>query len=563
MTPQRWTEEADNVLRDSGLTTPGAPTHEYTTVVLAGAVNSAKTSLLRRLLVDTDVTVPAWAGVSAREETAATNAIEVLGCRLVDTPGLQAMSQWHASETAQALLEADAVMLLTTTNLFSASDESGQDLTALSVASGEAFGKPGMHYPNQALAILVTRFDEASLDPTEFPEAYAEARERKLKELAGLLADHAPEAAARAYLDVIAPDPFGRTRERHASPTDYDQYRAWDGVQGVVDWLRTLPPRHQELRESTKIRQRLAALAAARSDLAEGATHAASTAAQAAAAAAEAERLADRIRREEAAAGERLDAAMEKALYLAPQPSDPRFKEELSRLVQEHLQHWAEDTLAAMQELAQLAQASLPHMEVGDPATAARQATDRLLTSPAVSIEDAAALLKMVRTALTGLGPAGTGQVNNTVAEGEALLGWLTPKRVVFLTVVLDAADEVLQLTTANEARRSEDLNQHRVKLTEYARELADQLFTTSDAASGWRGIFEVLHTTAAAAARTAANEAGQAARDEEAVVARLTRVQELLNSCPTPAQPAQDQTKTTAMTASSRAVTNAAGCGK
>lgn len=544
MTPQDWTDQADTALRDAGVTPPSAPSYDCPTVVLAGAVNSAKTSLLRRLLVDAQVPVPAWAGVSAREETATTNAVNVLGCRLVDTPGLEAMSRWHASETRQALLEADAVMLLTTTNLFAASDGTGQDLSALAVASGHAFGKPGLHYPDQALAVLVTRFDEATLDPTEFPEAYAETRERKLQELAGLLGDHAPETAGHAHLGVIAPDPFGRSRERQASPSDYDDYRTWDGVQDVVDWLRSLPPRHAELRESTKIRQRVAALAALQADLAQAAAHAAVTAAHAAADAAEAERLADRCQREQAAAGERLDAAMEKALYSAPQPNDPRFQQELSSLVQEHLRQWAEETLADMQELAELAQASLPPIQIADPATAARRATDRMLSgSHPVNPEDAVALLSVVRKALAGLGPNEAQAGKDATAEAEALFSWLTPKRAAFLSVVLDAADEVLQLTMGNQARRTEDLQRHRAKLTKQAHALADELFTTNDAATGWRGIFGALHDSTAAAARAGRSEAEGAAQEEAETAGKLEQVEQLLSGCPTPASPVQPST--------------------
>lgn len=537
MTPEEWCARVDRLEPVSNAEEAAAVADPPPTVVLVGAVNSAKTSLLRRLLIDCELPVPDWAVVSAREETSVTNSVEVLGCRLVDTPGLEALSQWHTGETTQALLGADALVLLTTSNLFASDSTDDEAVQALSVASGDLFAKNGLAYPKEALAVLVTRFDEAGLDPTDFPQDYAAARQRKLEELAGLLGRHAPHAAGRSYLDVVAPDPFGRTRNRTADRHEYDPYRSWDGISEFSTWLGSLPARVSDLRQWTAVRRRAAALTRRDAELTAALAQEVQGSADARAAHAESVRLAERCGREKAAVSERLSAALDKALYSAPQLDDPRFRAELSRHIQEQLRRWADDTVLVLEELAGQAQTALPDLDLGDAATAAERLAGGVYVPSNLRehADNARAVIEIVRAALAKIAPEPSDDPLGGATEAEPLFGWLTPERVVALNLVMELASVLIQAGEQVESHRAQQLQWHRDRLAEEGQKLARMMFTSQATPAGWEGIFEYLQQAADDSARLAEAVAQASSVRSADLSDRLAEVQKLLDSCPQP----------------------------
>ena len=84
---------------------------------LFGAFDTGKSSILRRLLVDSGQPVPDWLTVSARHETFADQLVEVAGCAIRDTPGLSPegldVRSLKNSQVARATLGLTDVLLVT------------------------------------------------------------------------------------------------------------------------------------------------------------------------------------------------------------------------------------------------------------------------------------------------------------------------------------------------------------------------------------------------------------------------------------------------------------------
>ena len=79
-------------------------------VVLFGAYDAGKSSLLKRLLVDWGSPVPEWLTVSGRRETFESKRVEVTGLGLTDTPGLSSGNGEHDDLTLGAMRIADAYL---------------------------------------------------------------------------------------------------------------------------------------------------------------------------------------------------------------------------------------------------------------------------------------------------------------------------------------------------------------------------------------------------------------------------------------------------------------------
>ena len=71
-------------------------------VVVFGAYDAGKSSLLKRLLVDWGTTVPDWLTVSGRRETFEPKRVAANGFGFVDTPGLGSGNNEHDEFTLDA-----------------------------------------------------------------------------------------------------------------------------------------------------------------------------------------------------------------------------------------------------------------------------------------------------------------------------------------------------------------------------------------------------------------------------------------------------------------------------
>lgn len=541
MTPEQWCEVADQALSRTDKRRAGE-SRASPRVVMVGAYNTAKTSLLRRLLVDEGLPVPDWARVSAREETSATNDVEVVNCTLIDTPGLEALSRWHATATREALDDADAIMLLTTSNLFATDDAlelPDEDyMRPIDVLSGKVFADPGVTFPPGSLAILVTRFDESSgLDPSDFPEAFDESRVAKLEELHNLLREHAPEAAKTCWKAAVASDPFGRTGNRSASREDFDAYRDWDGMAEVVEWLRELAAKAPELGRWREVRVRAVDLNRDVNGLAGQLSDAQQRAAEAIAGTSECSRIISKCEREKEAAVTRLSAAVDRAVYSTPGPDDEHFEIELRSLLQQELANWAKETKEAIARLAEECEESV--LEIGDPDTSA--AAERLIKQAGSprnwqeKSESVRKYLELVRRGLSVLKVEHEGQPS--VFDLGDITKWfsLSATRVRELEHLIHVATAFLGLAEEAGQVRAMERARHRAKLIEQSKTVASEMFASEGSPGGWEDLFNHLGGAAEEGRAVWLNAQQSAEEEQQALVASLTHLRGLLDSCPQP----------------------------
>ncbi|MCA0156400.1 GTPase domain-containing protein [Tsukamurella sp. M9C] len=199
-------------------------------VTVLGSYDVGKSSLVRRLLVDAGVDVPDWLTISARHETFDVNEAGVHGIRLRDTPGLAvgAGDARGLSNSAHALassMATDVLVVVLTPQL-----ATGElDVLRTILARG---WDPG------TLWFVISRFDEAGVDPETDPAGYSDLADRKRAELraAFALAEDVP-------VFVVAADGFQYAASEHdPDPAVWESNRAWDGMgdlsaalDGIVD----------------------------------------------------------------------------------------------------------------------------------------------------------------------------------------------------------------------------------------------------------------------------------------------------------------------------------------
>jgi hypothetical protein len=547
MTPDQWCQRVDDHLRTIGASVTEPHNPPSPVVALVGAYNTGKTSLLRRLLVDEHLPMPEWARVTSREETAEINQVEVLGCTLVDTPGLEGLSEWHGSVTRTALLEADSLVLLTTSNLFAA-DESlvGTDssLDAFAVASGKAFMANGLGYPEGGLAVLVTRFDEAAPDPVDFPQAYEDARIRKLVELTALLERRAPLAVDGSYRDGIAGDPFGRTRNRVTTSVDYDAYRSWDNMRGFAQWLGALPAQLKDLRSWRDVRIRAEALTRQIEAQSDAVDQERLREADSKAGHADAVRVQAKCERELKAATARLTAALDRALFTAPAPSDTQFRVELQRHLETELQQWTERVVANLQELADETEVSLPDLAVMDAAEAASRlvtATDRP-TSFQQTAQTARRGIDFVQKAMTTLAGADhRGEPSVLNPGGWSPKAWVEPEMAAGINILLTIGSDLLGLLDQESSQRADEIAAQRQRLAVEGARVARQMFVSQASPEGWQGLFQNLISSATESVDIWSGLTESATKRLDSVQTLLNEAEELLSAIPQPPTRASD----------------------
>ncbi|WP_327250541.1 GTPase domain-containing protein [Streptomyces sp. NBC_01244] len=220
------------------------------TVVLFGTQNSGKTTLLRRLLVEEGADVPSWAVVSARKETYRNGEAWSARLRYVDTPGIGAGDSGHAERAAQAVLTADAVLLVLDQVPGGTSEG---DLLAL---VGGTFVDPSRPhpFPPGALLLALTKSDDRGRLPGT-PGFGELAATLSASVRAKLRAVRSPEPLPAIHF--ITADPGGMTsdlRTDQLRKTHYAASRAWDGIAGLRDDLAGLEVRTPELRAAAGVR---------------------------------------------------------------------------------------------------------------------------------------------------------------------------------------------------------------------------------------------------------------------------------------------------------------------
>ncbi|KXO90717.1 GTPase domain-containing protein [Tsukamurella pseudospumae] len=211
-------------------------------VTVLGSYDVGKSSLIRRLLVDASVSVPDWLTISARHETFEVNEVEVGGVRLRDTPGLaveadDARGQSNTGLAVSAAAATDVLIVVVSPQLATAE----ADVLRALVARG---WDPG------TLWFVISRFDEAGVDPDSDPAGYRDLADRKQLELRTSLS--LPEGVP---VFVVAADGF-QYASNDPSPDSsvWESNRGWDGMGALARALTAVPEDRARLRSAAEER---------------------------------------------------------------------------------------------------------------------------------------------------------------------------------------------------------------------------------------------------------------------------------------------------------------------
>ncbi|MEX0745350.1 MAG: GTPase domain-containing protein [Phycisphaeraceae bacterium] len=191
---------------------------EVPVITLYGAYDTGKSSLLRRLIVDSGGDVPEWLTISARHETFEVSQIEVASCMVRDTPGFvpggaDVRAGANSELAADAVRLTDIGMVVLTPQLATAEFLALKEL----VDSGWV---PG------SLWFVISRFDEAGIDPESDITGYRALGQRKIAELRSAL--NLDESVA---IFVVCQD-FAQMAgaERSLDASFWSDSREWDGM---------------------------------------------------------------------------------------------------------------------------------------------------------------------------------------------------------------------------------------------------------------------------------------------------------------------------------------------
>jgi hypothetical protein len=219
-------------------------------VTLYGPQNAGKSTLLKRLLVDSGVPVPPWLTISGRNETFEVGEVVSGELAFIDTPGIAAGIEGHEEIAGGALTRTDALLIAWPPVVASAA---GEHLA--SVIGGGFYGQEhGGHFPPGALLVVIAKADELHPNVEDDVEGYRDVCALKQGELRAMLTILIPHASLPG-IHVISADPFETVgRQRQPAAEAYDAGRAWDGIEELRAALDGLRARRGELRTAAEIR---------------------------------------------------------------------------------------------------------------------------------------------------------------------------------------------------------------------------------------------------------------------------------------------------------------------
>lgn len=211
-------------------------------VVVFGAYDAGKSSLLKRLLVDWGVPVPKMISVSGRRETFESTRVKALGVSLTDTPGLGGGNSDHEELTLATMRLADAYLWVMPPQLVTTGKE--QFLKLL-------FGESGIA---EMTVAIVARMDEAGVDPGDNADGFAALCEKKRNELCCIVQGASDFRKIRSIHCVVA-DPYQMVGNLPSPDRElYDVGRSWDGMEDLARDILDLQKHHHEFRLIAGIR---------------------------------------------------------------------------------------------------------------------------------------------------------------------------------------------------------------------------------------------------------------------------------------------------------------------
>ncbi|WP_301851139.1 GTPase, partial [Rhodococcus pyridinivorans] len=197
-------------------------------IVFLGDYSSGKSSLIKRILIESGDFDSADMPIGGGPVTAAARAYHLGNVCLVDTPGFQSGNSEHNALALQAAAGAALVVFVFHVNLL---------IGDLSFIDWVANGTERSVSKGDRTLYIVNRIDELGVDPGAAPGDFLAAKDRKESELVAAL------ASRRIYVDPrqvysMSGDPFGKIGSRtDISRSAYEQHRSWDAVGPLVDTI--------------------------------------------------------------------------------------------------------------------------------------------------------------------------------------------------------------------------------------------------------------------------------------------------------------------------------------
>ncbi|TYB91847.1 hypothetical protein FXF53_29320 [Micromonospora sp. WP24] len=199
-------------------------------VTLFGSYDTGKSSLLRRLLVDSGRDVPGWLTISARHETFEVHDVEVGECIIRDTPGFAVgASDIRAQNNSRRAMAAVGLTDVGIAGLTPQLATAERDMLQKLFTQG---------WPVGTMWFVVSRFDEAGVDPEYDLAEYRELGDRKVRELRELF-----DLDDRTPVFVVSQDPFQTAGpDTDLSRETWDDFRDWDGMRDLTDAIEAVSP---------------------------------------------------------------------------------------------------------------------------------------------------------------------------------------------------------------------------------------------------------------------------------------------------------------------------------
>ncbi|WP_216905696.1 GTPase [Synechococcus sp. CCY 0621] len=203
---------------------------EKPVAAIYGAYDAGKSSLLKRLLFEDGVAVPSEITVSGRRETFSVDEITGSTWTFRDSPGFAGGNDEHDIKALESLDLADLLIWVLPPQLVTSNKE-----TFDAIVTGERFGVTGDHVTDSLLAVI-SRIDEAGIDPSENPEGFRSLCSRKQAEFKSLL-DAIGSTSPRWGVHPISADPYQSVGNEQPDASLYEMGSGWDGVEELREAL--------------------------------------------------------------------------------------------------------------------------------------------------------------------------------------------------------------------------------------------------------------------------------------------------------------------------------------
>lgn len=209
------------------------PRTNIPTIAVAGDYSAGKSSFIKRLIVEMDGTVSDSIDIHGAPATNEVRLYSLENFNILDTPGFQSGRTDHDQSALDGVGGAALVIVLLHVNLLIGDTT---QLEGIIKGTDSAVGK----WPR--ILFVINRCDELGVDPHNDVEDYYRRRDRKMDELHAALTSRGLAVDVR-HTHGVAADPFSAIGGRlPVSRDDYGLNREWDGIEPLVQSLRSLAP---------------------------------------------------------------------------------------------------------------------------------------------------------------------------------------------------------------------------------------------------------------------------------------------------------------------------------